>query len=139
MDAKEINANDGWDHQQVRDMLRREHSLRLSSEVQEQYRLADRLLDNSWLKVTVQVQKQVLAEFGHEPSEENLFKLRKGALAHPDISLQVRYNRSRRGQLKVGDEIPPLDLVSLDTMNTVNLKDIAKSESYTVLVSGSYS
>ena len=139
MDAKETNAKDGWDRQQVRDMLRREHNLRLSSHVQAQYRLADELLDDSWLKVTVQVQKQVLEEFGHKPSEANLFKLRKGALAHPDISLQVRYNRSRRGQLKTGDEVPRLDLVSLDTMNKVNLEDIAKPETYTVLVSGSYS
>ena len=109
-------------------MLSRENQLRLSPEIQETYRLVEAgELDKyeSWMEVTNDLQKRVISEFLKfdktsqiEQEIENqqfyaLQQLRASAHRNPDLALYVRFNRSRKRDMTVGDYVPNVPLCSI--------------------------
>ena len=94
-------------------MLARENELRLSSEVQRRFEEAEKSGATDWIEVASELQKQVMMEFNVTPSERALRAYRCAANRH-EISLYVKYNRARQGDLAVGSEAPNVPLVSID-------------------------
>jgi len=136
------NSNLNIPKEILKKMLIRENELRLSSEVQARYENAEKSECIDWLKVTEEVQKQVIEEFGYLNSLENaLYCLRSAAVLYPDdpefkeIPLYVKYNRARDGSLKEGDRAPNTSPVALDG-TSCELLDKSKP---TVLIAGSIS
>ena len=101
-------------------ILIRENELRLSDEVQQRFHEAENTGASDWMEVAGDVQKQVLIEFKMEPSEENLLTLTTKAHENPDISLYVKYNRARKGDLIVGSDAPNVSLVGMKCDNSTN-------------------
>ena len=101
-------------------ILIRENELRLSDEVQQRFHEAENTGASDWMEVAGDVQKQVLIEFKMEPSEENLLTLTTKAHENPDISLYVKYNRARKGDLIVGSDAPNVSLVEMKCDNSTN-------------------
>jgi hypothetical protein len=93
-------------------MLKRENDLRLSPEVQAKF--ADPSFDA--ISIASEVQERVVCEYGYCGSKQQiklgLDIIRSAPLLYPDepelrtIPHYVKYNRSRRGELDAGDEIP---------------------------------
>lgn len=88
------------------DLVLQEERLRLSSEIAEQYQQTERdesLID--WIQFTAtHIQPRILESNGLEVNPENLYKLR--AAAQQTDVFWIKYNRARRGDLKVDDLIP---------------------------------
>jgi hypothetical protein len=81
-------------------LVKKEESLRLSEEIQEQYRNLEK--DESyvdWITFTATIQKMVLSEAGLSPKEFNLRKLREAAQFTNPLVFWVQFNRARRGPL----------------------------------------
>ena len=55
----------------------------------------------------------MLREFGLPDDDAGLLALRRAALQHPDIPIHQRFNRARRGVLRVGDAAPSTPLAPL--------------------------
>jgi hypothetical protein len=114
----------------LREMLAYEQTLRLSDAMQKRYREAEEKADTDWMEVTIGLQKQVLWDFGYDPNDPKiLYQLRMAAVRHPDLALQVRYNRARKGKLRVGDAAPDVPLVQVATPQPT---DIAATPATTV-------
>jgi len=97
-------------------MLKREDELRLSPEIQKLF--ANPGFDT--IHVAEEVQKQVVNEFGFENMEESLSFIRTAPLLYPEspevckIPHYMKFNRSKQGELNVGDTIPNSKLAHLD-------------------------
>ena len=94
-------------------MLKRENELRQSEKVQHRFAVAEMSGSSDWIQVASEVQKEVLVEFDIEPTEDALFAYRNAANSH-DISLYVKYNRAREGDLKVGMYAPDVSLIDIN-------------------------
>ena len=111
--------------------------MRLSPAVQLRFSAAETSGGGDWLDVAAEVQAEVLREFGIAPTPKALRGLR---LAAPRIglSLYVRHNRARRGDLEVGDDAPDVALVDLEGRR-VRLGEYQKKGRPLVVLAGSYS
>jgi hypothetical protein len=132
----------------LKDMLRRENELRLSEETQQKYREAERKSETDWMEVTIELQRQVVREFGIKDIDRGVHAIqsaysRYGAEDEDffNIPLYVRYNRARQGDLKEGGpahNTPKLFHMD-DPTKTSNLFDFAKPGAPLVVLAGSYS
>lgn len=89
--------------------------------------------------MATQVQKEVVAEFN--VPEKALHAYRCAANKHC-ISLYVKYNRAREGELKVGDKAPNVSLISLEEYGTASLQsllEIQQTDRPLVIVAGNIS
>lgn len=94
-------------------MLKRENELRLSESVQKRFEEAERSGSTTdWIEVASEVQKEVLREFN--VSEDALHAYRCAANKH-GVSLYVKYNRARKGDLEIGSQAPDVPVVSVDS------------------------
>jgi len=108
-------------------MLHREAELRKAPETLKRMEISEGR-KGDWVDVVEKIQQQVLDEFQGQgksnrilhiiPSRSlnttsgiTLTGLRQAALRHPEIAFWVRYNRARRGNLRVGDTAPNVALV----------------------------
>lgn len=120
-------------------MLERENELRLSDEYQRLYEKVEKGWDMDWLDVTHQLQIRVIKEFNIDDLDDGLYQLRTATQKYPefsDIPLYVKYNRSRIGDLNVGDDAPNFQLYNLD-YECEHLID--KTQRCQLIVGGSYS
>ncbi|GAQ85120.1 hypothetical protein KFL_002200060 [Klebsormidium nitens] len=131
------------DKDTLKAMLRREHELRHSPATQKKYAEAEKMEVTDWMDVTIELQKQVVREFGLEGNMESaLLQLRTAARTYPDdpdfreLPLYVKYQRSRAGHLKPGDSVPDIMLMKLDGA-LQRLKDLAAGARPLVLLAGS--
>lgn len=100
------------DDDTVRRMLERENELRVSEEVQLRFEEAERSGSTTdWIEVATEVQKEVLREFN--VAQEALHAYRCAANKH-QVSLYVKYNRARQGDLKVGSQAPDVPVGSIE-------------------------
>ncbi len=98
--------------------MRREAELRRAAETQEAMQRAEESVDSEWMNVVEDLQYRILKEYQEERirsssnESENItvHSLREAALRHPEIAFWVKYNRARRGNLKVGDAAPDVPL-----------------------------
>jgi hypothetical protein len=123
----------------LKKMLLRENELRLSEEYQKKYEEAEKSWKIDWLKVTENLQLQILQEFEISNLSKGLFQLRTATVKFPEfksIPLYVKFNRSRVGNLKIGNEAPSMKLSDLEG-NMVELID--KNSKCQLIFGGSYS
>ena len=98
-------------------MLTRENELRLSHDVQRRFEEAEKSGGTDWIEVACELQKQVLVEFNIDPTEKALHAYRCAANKH-GISLYVKYNRARQGDLVVGSDAPDVPMVLASSIST---------------------
>lgn len=106
------------------DLLHREAALRKSSKVQDDMEMAEESVQTEWMDVIAALQRSIVDEHNStlsgkgtagatrnlEMSAISVTDLRIAALRHPEVAFWVKYNRARRGDLKVGDEAPDVPL-----------------------------
>lgn len=91
-------------------MVVRENELRLSETWQRRFEDAERLADTDWLECVVQLQVQVVREFGWP--DDTVQALRRARQHFPDdpffaeVPIYVRFNRARNGPLSPGSVVP---------------------------------
>ena len=120
-------------------MLQRENELRLSAEVQQRFEKAERSGSTDWIEVASDIQKEVLKEFN--VSESALHAYRCAANEHK-ISLYVKHNRARQGDLSVGMPAPDISMVSLEkdgSTRTQSLLELQQADLPLVIIAGSIS
>ncbi len=112
---------DGFSVEELRAMLLREDELRRSKEVQLAYAEAERSESSSWMVVTDELQRCVVAEAGygadHPRALEALCALRRAGLVCAELAsipLYVKYNRCRPCDLRCGELAPDMELQTLD-------------------------
>lgn len=103
-------------------MLQREHELRTCPETQAMYAAAETSFDTDWMEETSKMQEQLVKDFGFNASPAQTARavneLRRATWNHPgdaeiaSIPLYVKYNRARRGTLRVGDVCPDVPLLA---------------------------
>ena len=132
-------------------LLRREVELRKSEETQEAMQQAEESVESEWMNVVEDVQHRIIREYRQECDSSDatlpsitVHDLRQAALRHPEIAFWVKYNRARRGDLKVGDVAPDVPLCrAVDGESTSLLAMPLTGESSAakriVVVAGSYS
>jgi len=97
-------------------MLRREQEMRVSPITQDKYRQAELDEDTDWMEVTLQLQRDLIREFGYSPEEEEygLQLLRSAQTLFPDDEevknsvLYLKYNKARQGPLREGEPAPDI-------------------------------
>ncbi len=121
-------------------MLERENELRLSDSVQQRFEGAERSGSTTdWIEIASEVQREVLREYN--VPEEALHAYRCAANKH-GISLYVKYNRAREGELKVGAKAPDVQLVSIEKDGSTckkSLLSLQKDDRPLVIIAGSLS
>lgn len=121
-------------------MLRRENELRLSEDVQKRFEDAERSGSTTdWIEVASEVQKEILREFN--VSENALHAYRCAANKH-GVSLYVKYNRARKGDLEIGSQAPNVPVVSVESdgsTSSVSLVELQMKNRPLVVIAGSIS
>ncbi len=104
-------------------MLRRENDLRRAPETQAAMERAEGSARSEWMDVVEDIQKQVVQEVQDRSSNHKITiqDLRSAAMRYPDIAHWVKYNRARRGNLKVGDAAPDVPLRCATTCGPTTL------------------
>lgn len=119
-------------------MLRREDELRLSHDVQKRFEEAERSgAESDWIEVAEAVQLEVIREFGL--SEKALYAYRCAAIKH-GVSLYVKFNRAREGDLQVGSIAPNISLISVEhdgTTRSQSFLDTQPSGRPLIIIAGS--
>jgi hypothetical protein len=136
------------------EMLTEENALRLSPETQALYRVANEAAEHKggmrdWLDVTQELQTKLVVKFlaratppvttNEKCIERGLWLLRTAHQRFPDLrhlSLYVKFNRARLGDLRLGDDAPnPL----VKTLDGVPRKLLLEEDAgNVVVVAGSY-
>jgi len=103
-------------------MLRRENDLRRAPETQAAMERAEGSAGSEWMDVVEDIQKQAVQEVQDKSSHNiTIQDLRSAAMRYPDIAHWVKYNRARRGNLKVGDTAPDVPLRCARTCDPTTL------------------
>lgn len=104
----------------LRAMLEEEERLRLCPETQAKMREVTEQQHKEWLDVVEEIQIQLVRKFGFgsTPRQEALalHALRTAHVTYPEfraLSVYVRNNRARDGDLKEGDTVPDVPLMCL--------------------------
>jgi hypothetical protein len=131
----------------LKNMLRRENELRLSEETQKKYMEAEKKSETDWMEVTIELQRQVVREFGIKDIDRGVHAIQSAfsRYGHEDkdffeIPLYVRLNRARQGDLNEGEpahDIPKLFHVD-NPSKTCNLFDFMNPGRPLVVIAGSY-
>ena len=132
----------------LKDLLQEEEVLRLSPEWQMKFKTSESDYDNQvitddnlgqsdWIDHVDQLQRIIISrklqqllqrEVSENEVERGIYSLQTATIRYPElksIPLYVRFNRARRGSLKVGDVAPDVPLYSFDFFNcNLNNKDL---------------
>lgn len=116
-------------------MAIQEEQIRRSQEYQDLCTQKSHVI-NGWLEVTEEMQEGIAYTCGFQTQVEcNIAcnMARRAHILYPQNPIftsrtQVKYNKARQGDLKVGDPIPPITLHTLDGQ-TINLQTITQQDS----------
>ena len=112
---------------------------------------AEESVESEWMNVVEDLQHRLIREYRQEcvlsditVSSITVHDLRQAALRHPEIAFWVKYNRARRGDLKVGDVAPDVALCRAGDGESTSLLEMPSTGGSTsanriVVVAGSYS
>lgn len=124
-------------------MLRREDELRRAPDTQASMGRAEESVKSEWMDVVAEVQRRVVQEFQESSFSSAIITvgdLREAALRNPDLAHWVKYNRARRGGLKVGDTAPDVPVRRAATCEeTTLLSSSSDSGKPVVIAAGSLS
>jgi len=118
-------------------LLKREAEMRTDPSMLQQMEKAEESHGSEWMDVVAQIQDRILQE--HGDVKISLHDLRVSALRHPEICFWVRFNRSRRGHLTVGDESPNVRLLQAHNDEATTLFHVKDKKDRTVIIAGSWS
>ena len=114
-------------------MLKRENELRLSQSVQKRFEEAERSGSKTdWIEVAEQIQLEVLREFNVSPKALHAYRC---AANDHGISLYVKYNRARKGDLEVGSKAPDVSLIYLGEDSNTRAQSLLDTQAGRPLVS----
>jgi len=123
-------------------MLKRENEIRLSNPVQDMYDEERILKIIPSTSIEDAIQKLVLEEFGFEHSALDYYRCTRGRFPNdPEIRdsiLYIKYDKSRRGDLRVGHDTPNPTFITLNCEEKC-LLDFKVDTRPLVLIAGSYS
>jgi hypothetical protein len=136
----------------MKSMLIYENELRLSSYWQGRFSAVENDLFRDWIDEIDELQKVVVQKFLPSSLCENetaikfaINILRSCQTLFPgdrelvDIALYIKYNRARRGKMKVGDQVENVDLYEYTTKLSTSLFSILSCSIPVCLISGSWS
>jgi len=107
-------------------MLERENELRLCNSVQRRFEEAERSGSKSdWIEVAAAVQLEVLHEFN---VHESALRAYRCAAKRHGISLYVKHNRARVGDLQVGSNAPNISLISVEPDGSTRFESLLGSQ-----------
>lgn len=91
-------------------LAREENSLRLSDWYIEECNKVKHIT-NGWMDITNQLQQNLVSKYYKENIDAIVYLLREAHNIYPNNSffkerIQVKYNKARIGELKIGDKIP---------------------------------
>ena len=92
---------------------------------------------SEWMDIVDQIQHRIINEHGDH--NITVHDLRVGALRHPEICFWVRFNRSRCGHLRVGDQAPDVHLLKAHNGEATTLFNVSGKNDRTVVIAGSWS
>mmetsp|Transcript_56554 Transcript_56554/g.64576 ORF Transcript_56554/g.64576 Transcript_56554/m.64576 type:complete len:162 (+) Transcript_56554:91-576(+) len=103
--------------------------------------------EEGYLKITEELQRQVAKDFGFEGDDIDLAvdAMVTAHINYPDdeviqrISVYVRENQARMGEIKVGDEIPDVTVYGMDLQTKGISEFLMDEDKWTVLVASSLS
>lgn len=110
MDEDEKNM----DIDKIQKMADRDVELRLSNKYQK--KMGDTEFEGvkDWMDIADEIQRTVVKEFGYENVEKGLRIYRSNLHKVKNPPFFIKYNRARRGHLKVGDIAPNLQLYTMN-------------------------
>jgi len=102
------------DERALVELLKREADLRVSEQILAEMEKAETSVDSEWMSVVESLQWRIVNE--HNTNEGcvapvSVKDLRLAALRHPEIAFWVKYNRARKGLLRVGDAATDVPLI----------------------------
>jgi len=126
----------------LRKILEMENDRRMSSEIQEQYRIAEESESKDWLEVTDQLQRNVLKEnlVSDTDIEDALLAMRTATYVYPELAaipVYRKYQRAREGDLQVGAPAPQVSsLLSIDgrIVSLINNDDYGNNSALPTLI-----
>lgn len=125
-------------------MLQHEEKLKWLPEYQENCTLSKDVV-NGWINVTEKLQESVATEFGFiSPADcySAVYQMRTAHVKYSteqrfqDVSVYVRNNKARLGNLQIGDTLPNTEICSFDT-TPIKLHDVI-SDGYNVILASSH-
>jgi hypothetical protein len=117
-------------------LLKREAEIRTDPSTLQLMEKAEESQASEWMDVVALIQNTVIQEHGDE--KITVDDLRVSALRHPEICFWVRFNRSRRGHLTVGDHAPDIRLLKAHNDQATTLFEVGGSANRTVVIAGSW-
>jgi len=126
----------------LKKMLKRENEIRLTEEIQMKYDACAMSDENQYTKITDGLQRQVLNEFGFDMNKKELKRYRSALSMYPEekelkeLVYYYKFNRSRDGELQVGDTLP-LTSLTLSSLTHTPVTLPSTSTLPLVLVAGS--
>jgi len=136
--------------EKLMEILKKENEIRLSEEVQDRYtnmryNWSDKNEEYDGFVIDRSCQIQALKEFGYDPSKDNsleAYQVSCGNLMDdPEVKecvVWMKYNKMRFGSLKVGIQVPDVNLCTL-LGNDVSLTSFIHQDRPLVIIGGSYS
>jgi len=118
-------------------LLKREAEMRTDPSMLQRMKKAEESQATKWMDVVAEIQQhRVIQEHGDE--NISVHDLRVSALRHPEICFWVRFNRSRRGNLAVGDQSPDVRLLKAHDDEATTLFNV-RGKNDRIVVAGSWS
>ena len=126
-------------------MVVEEEKIRMSKEYQDRCTTVCHI-PNGWLQVTADVQEQIAHAHGFVDETSCAIACNMARRAHilyPNndifkMRVQVRNNKARKGDLRIGDLVPAITLCTMDG-DDINLRDLVADHNHrpTIIFSGS--
>ena len=126
------------------EMLELEEKVRMSKfYINECTRIKDEI--NGWLRLSGEIQNKIASKFGFNDPLTNYIavnNMRRAHITFPndsrfrEVSVYVRNNLARKGNLKIGDSFIDAKLTSLDKRST-NLDKLVSNNKYNLIIASS--
>ena len=121
--------------------LEREVELRNSDFFQKRFEDVEKDGSTSdWINVVEhEIQPQALTELDLEVNGANRLKLIQTALEHPEVAFWVRFNRLDEGSLKIGDQLPDIEIFDFSSQSHLLIQSTLDLGKKHLLLAGSVS
>lgn len=132
---------------QLEVMIDEEEQIRMSKHYQDECTKVKNV-PNGWLKYTETMQEDLVKKHGFDDEiscDVACNRLRRARYIYPDNPkfkepVYVRENKARKGDLKVGDDVPEIKIHKMDLNNdhVIDIREIMDDKKITVIFGGSH-